>query len=200
MCCLQRFFRSKRRGKRRGRSYQPPNLEGITDKQVAAAAPNLSIAFVYFTGLAALVHTVFVVTTAVEFAVVPRFTLWFRSVVAFRLVLLLLIMTRAVCCRPVDVVALYGTGHKWKMLRFFSQKPLLGLWLLLGFVEHWTLRWMAIVLDLSALFFGEPLSTVLIWVTVDIAFIFEFRLTLYFMYWSAVRGNVYRNLIMTLPG
>ena len=190
---------SRRRSGRRGRSYQPPNLEGITDDQVAAATPNLSITFVYFTGLAALVHTVFVVTTAVEIALVPRFTLWFRSVVAFRLVLLLLLMTRAVCCKPVNVVALYGTGYRWKMLRFFSQTPLLGVWLLLGLIEHWTLRWIAVLLDLSALFFGEPLSAVLLWVAVDIAFVFEFRLTLYFMYWSGVRGNVHRNLIMRLP-
>ena len=181
--------------KRRSGRSQAPSLEGIEQWCITEATPNLSHVFVHFAARTAALHTLFVVATVLEFAVAPRFTLWFRVVVAFRLVLLLVLMARAVCCWPMNVVALYGTGYNWKILRFFSQSPLLGMWLILGLLEHWTLRWLAVVLDIGAIFFGAPVLFVVLWVTIDVAFVFEFKLSMFFIYQSGVRGNVQRNLI-----
>jgi len=165
--------------------------------QVAALRPAMTAIFVRYVFYASLLHLAFVVTTAVQFTVTPRYTLWFRAVLVFRLLLLWSVVLR-VCCgccclcrlRVVAVDELNGVGAFWKIPRTFSAYPTLNVWFLLGAVELFLLRIPAVVIDALSPLNGADVRDAATWVTVDVFLVFEFYAAVHLIYFIGVRKAV----------
>ena len=118
--------------------------------------------------------------------------LFFRAIALLRFLLLLLVL-----CISIEVETIIGVQQYYKRLRHFMRYPSLGLWLLLGFFDLYVLRVTILVVDIIFFFVTNKYISIqfLSYITLDLAYIAEFHVTLYILYNFGVVRNVRMNLL-----
>lgn len=97
----------------------------------------------------------------------------------------------------VSVIKIVGVGKYYKILRHFSYYRTLGLWLLIGFVDLYVLRYPIFLVDLTILIFNESMTFWLIlYIVLDVLFLIEFYVSIYVVYYIGVWRNIKENLLV----
>ncbi len=153
--------------------------------------------FTRYVLVAAGLHTLVIAATVAEAFLVPWWTLYFRAIVAVRLVLLLWIALFTPCCTVIPVVHLYRDPAVDNRLRASRRLPALALWLALSYVDYYIFRIPALLLDIASPFIpsaGQPVNAAVARVAVDLLVIAELGAALHFVYDCGILTNVNRNL------
>ncbi len=120
-------------------------------------------------------------------------TLFLRALLLARIGLLLHILTK----RKINILKIYGTGDYYKIIRHVKYYPSLGIWLLIGFIDIYLLRWSILFIDLIHFLFNGPITTLQFsaFILLDLLYILEFYLTVHILYYRGIRRNVQYNLL-----
>jgi hypothetical protein len=186
------------RGENRYRSNNAA-FETIASSVIKRAAPIMSRVFIRYALTAAMLHIVVLGVTVCELILVPWWTLYVRAILLVRLACLLAVVFGACCyCvgRPVRVAEMYGTGAPNKTARALSATPLLGAWLVLGYIDV-GLRVLSVVADAVSVALppaGQVAQAGLLRAAIGVPIVFEFHLTLNLIYQQGIRHNVERVL------
>ena len=111
----------------------------------------------------------------------------------FRIFLLIYILMK----REILIVYIYGVDNYYKILRHVSFYPSLGLWLLIGFIDFYIIRLKIPIIDFLYFFLWRrnDWRIFLIYLSLDLFYIFDFYFTLHIVYYKGIRQNVKRNLL-----
>jgi hypothetical protein len=103
--------------------------------------------------------------------------------------------------REIDYIRMIGVGKYYNIVRYFKTgNRILGLWLIIGFVDLYIIRYPITIIDVIRLFiyiFSHPgnddninnnmiLSCKIVYLVMDIIFIMEFYWTLCLLYYRAI--------------
>ena len=128
-------------------------------------------------------------------SVQSKFWFWTRIGNVVRMILLM-----ATLFQNVDLYAIKGEGRQDTLLRHFSIYPSLGVWVLVGFLDYYLLRWPLFIGNW--IYYGNLLvndnSAALLpfiyFLSIDFAYLAESHLSLYLVY----RRGVWRNILNRL--
>ncbi|KKL78209.1 hypothetical protein LCGC14_2027140 [marine sediment metagenome] len=172
-------------------------LDDVPRAEIGDKRRRLQRAFKCYVALALASHVTLAALTAV-YIVVWQHTgyvavLYARVLVVVRIVLLV----RVLSIRRIDVVVLVGVRRYHKVVRHFKRHPALALWLWVGFVDLYVLRYKAVLIDVLHFALSGPADTLQFpaYVLLDVLYIVDFHLTFYLVYWVGTCGTVDRLLL-----
>ena len=111
-----------------------------------------------------------------------------------------MILLMATLFQNVDLYAIKGEGRQDTLLRHFSIYPSLGVWVLVGFLDYYLLRWPLFIGNW--IYYGNlllndnsgALLPFIYFLSIDVAYLAESHLSLYLVY----RRGVWRNILNRL--
>jgi hypothetical protein len=159
--------------------------------------------FLRYISITIFLHLTVVAVTVVEAVYVPFWTLYLRAILLPRIFLLLWLIFCGMCCAAINVGHLYRPGRVVKYARTFRAVPALGLWLLLGYVDLYVVRYPSIIIDVTAPLWvdtGQKVEASLLRAAIDVAVVCEFYLARNVIYEQGVRRNVVFNLLRKNTG
>lgn len=171
------------------------NLDNLSTQEIKRLKPKLRATFKLYTALALLSHLIVTGLTVAYIAIWWETgyvgVLFARILVIPRIILLLRVLTIR-----IDVIAIMGVGKYYKIMRYFSHHPALGAWLLIGFVDLYLIRWKIPFLNLLHFTIKGPVDTFQFpaYLILDLLYFIDFYVTVYIVYYVAVRRNIARHL------
>lgn len=114
--------------------------------------------------------------------------LFFRLPTLIRLFLLWIVLF----CQKISVYDLLGACDTSKMIRYFYTYNTLGTWALTGFLDLYILRYTILVIDciLPWTLSGTRFLQIILYIFVDVLYIFEYYLSKWLLYERAVYYNI----------
>lgn len=123
-----------------------------------------------------------------------RWTLFLHVANLIRAILLLYVIAFV----DVSVVKIMGIGKYYKIIRHFRYYTPLGLWILIGFVDLYLLRYTIVIMDIMYFtVFAREIDTFQIttYLLLDVLMIGEFYFSIYTVYYNGVWKNIKDNLL-----
>ncbi len=178
------------------RNKKTRTLDTITAQVRKNRARQLRSVFRRYVCLALMLHTATAALTGLYLFVWwdsgYTIVLFARGFVIVRILMLLAVLTIR-----IDVLSIFGVGHYYKILRHFKRYTPLGLWLLIGFVDLYFIRWKIVAFDVIHFLFSGPVNSLQFpaYLALDLLYIGDFYVTLHWVYYVSVRRNVTKNLL-----
>ncbi len=172
------------------------SLDEVPRAEVDCNRRRLQRAFKRYVLVALAAHAALAALTVAYIAVWHRTgyvaVLYARALIVVRIVLLLRVLAI-----DIDVVLLVGVRRYYKVVRHFAVHPALALWLWVGFVDLFALRYKALLIDLVHFTLSGTAGTsqFAAYLLLDVLYIVEFHFTFYVVYWAGTCGTVDRMLL-----
>lgn len=180
----------------RRRKFAAVLVDEIPRRQKQLRAGRLRTVFKRYV-LLALVSHLFLISLTVLYAIVWHSS-GYTAVLLFRIPnVLRAVLLVGVLFTRINVLSVMGVGRYYKIVRHFKRYTVLGLWLVVGFADVYLLRWFTMpLLDVLHFTLRGPINTLQFpaYVLLDVLYIGDFYLTLHWVYYAGVRGNIMRNL------
>ena len=121
--------------------------------------------------------------------------LFFRFLIIFRILLLFRVL---IISNHIDIILIMGVGKYYKIIRHFSYYPSLGLWLLIGFIDLYLIRWEILFINIFHFVIKGPLNTLQfpLYLILDSLYLIDFYITIYIVYYVGIRSNIKKNLLL----
>lgn len=98
----------------------------------------------------------------------------------------------------INVIKIMGVNKYYKIIRHFSYYNSLWLWILIGFLDNYVLRYTIAIIDISYFLLIShrvEYTQFLMYLILDILLIIEFRVSIDFIYYKGIWNNVEKNLL-----
>ncbi len=174
------------------------HIDCIDNQEIKRKNPILKRVFKIYIILALLSH-VFVFGVTITYIIIWWKVgyieiLFARFLIIFRIFLLIRVL---MISNHINIFKIIGVGKYYKIIRHFSYYPSLGMWLLIGFIDLYLIRWEIPFINILHFIIKGPLNTLQfpLYLILDSLYLMDFYITIYIVYYVGIQNNITKNLL-----